>query len=153
MSSFLSVLKDQVSMLNGFVYLFLLACIFLKFGKRKLAVSLIVFDLFIFLISSTDYLPKYLARKLERQYPTFDIKNIKNTSGNIYNCCNFIIKHSSIFCVRNLVYMRYVNRIPINDATGYCWMVIFYKSPYLTINCNIADFCLAKNHYTEGYNL
>lgn len=84
MKLFLSAIKDQVNILTLLMAFFLLACLFRKLKKRKISISLLVADLFIFLMVSTAYLPEYLARKLESQYAPFNVSNLKVSNSPIY---------------------------------------------------------------------
>jgi len=84
MSSFLSSLGYLFNMLNILLCLLVLAFLFYKFHKRKPAIIILVADIVIFLTCSTAYLPKYLARQLEKQYPPFSVSSIQNNPGKIY---------------------------------------------------------------------
>ena len=78
MLSFLYNLKGQVTLLNGLIGLLILAYIFNRFQKRKLAKTILGITLLLFLLFSTAYLPNYLASKLESKYLPIQlpIKNI-----------------------------------------------------------------------------
>ena len=84
MQLFLSAIKDQVNILTLLMSFFLLACLLLQLKKRRVAIAILVIDLFIFLIVSTAYLPHYLASRLERQYPPFNFSNIKKFKQPVY---------------------------------------------------------------------
>jgi len=73
MISFLYNLKGQATVLNGLIILLILAFVFNRYQKRKVALSLLSISILIFLLCSTSWLPNYLADKLERKYSPFNL--------------------------------------------------------------------------------
>src|SRR5438105_2897419 len=51
--------------------LFVLICLARRYKREKLSITLVVVFLIAFLLSSTAYLPNYLATKLEDKFPPF----------------------------------------------------------------------------------
>ena len=68
MVSFLYDLKGQATILNGVIVLLVIAFIFKRYNKRRMAIVLFISSAVIFLACSTAYLPEYLAKKLEDKY-------------------------------------------------------------------------------------
>lgn len=71
MLSFFYNLKGQFTVFNLLVLLLLMAFIFNRYQKRKLATLLLSISIVLFLICSTAWLPNYLADKLEKKYSPF----------------------------------------------------------------------------------
>lgn len=84
MQSLLYQLKDQVTLMNAFILMLLAALIFYRFQKKRIAKFISVSVLILFLLISTDYLPHYLAKKLEDDYPSLSNAAIKNIKGNVF---------------------------------------------------------------------
>ena len=78
MLSLLNNLKGQLTVLNGIMMLIILAFIFYRYQKRKAAIFFVSVSALIFLLCSTAYLPNYLADKLERKYPTYNIGSLNS---------------------------------------------------------------------------
>jgi uncharacterized SAM-binding protein YcdF (DUF218 family) len=68
MLSFLYNLKGEVTVLNGLAVLLILAYIFSRYKKKKLAIGILSVTILLFLSFSTAYLPNYLVSKLESRY-------------------------------------------------------------------------------------
>ncbi len=68
MISFLYDLKGQATVGNGILLLMILAFIFYRFKKRRIAISVVGISVILFLACSTYWLPYYLADRLERKY-------------------------------------------------------------------------------------
>jgi uncharacterized SAM-binding protein YcdF (DUF218 family) len=83
MIAFLYNLRGQVTVQNGLIALLILAYIFNRFQKRKLAKFCLGISIFLFLLCSTSYIPDYLANKLERKYPPFDLLNNSFDTGKV----------------------------------------------------------------------
>ena len=75
MLSFFYDLKGQFTVLNILVVVLILAFVFSRYHKRKLARFLTGISIIIFLLCSTAWLPDYLADKLERKYSPFMLQN------------------------------------------------------------------------------
>ncbi len=84
MQHFLFALKQQANVLSLLLLLLILAFIAGRFQKKKLRSGLLVFALLIFLVSSTPYLPCFLATKLEGQYLPFNPASVKDKNERIY---------------------------------------------------------------------
>ncbi|MEO7766651.1 MAG: YdcF family protein, partial [Ferruginibacter sp.] len=72
-------LKGQVNLLNGLVLILLIAYIFYRKKKRKIAIFLVCISIVLFLLCSTAYFPNYLAEKIERKYSPFLPLNKEDT--------------------------------------------------------------------------
>jgi len=68
MLSFLYDLKGQATVLNGLMLILIVAYLFRKYQKSRTSNVLIGFSIFIFLLTSTEYLPRYLAKQLETKF-------------------------------------------------------------------------------------
>lgn len=77
-------LKGLVSIVNFLVLLLATAGILYKFKKRKTALTVFYIFVLVFLLTSTNYLPNYLAYRLEAQYAPLTTEQIKNIKGKIY---------------------------------------------------------------------
>lgn len=75
MASFFYNLKGQVTVFNLLAILLLLAFVFNRYKKRKIARLILSVSIVLFLFCSTAWLPNYLADKLERTYPPFALIN------------------------------------------------------------------------------
>ncbi|MEO5892866.1 MAG: ElyC/SanA/YdcF family protein [Ferruginibacter sp.] len=80
MTSFLYDLKGQATVFNGLFFLLIMALIFYRYKKRKVAIALAGVSVIIFLLSATRYLPDYLADKLERKYLPLSLP-VKNSDS------------------------------------------------------------------------
>lgn len=80
MLSFLYDLKGQATVINGLVLLLIIALLFRKYQKKRLSNLVIGFTIVFFLLTATDYLPQYLAKRLENKYQPLTLP-IKNTDS------------------------------------------------------------------------
>lgn len=64
-----SIIKGQLNSLNAVLLLVIIACLFLWMKRGKVARLLFLISVVFFILISTDYLPRYFVRKLERAYP------------------------------------------------------------------------------------
>lgn len=69
----------QANIINILVWIVLLAFVLYRFKKRKAAVGVLIFGVITFYTFSTAWLPRYLAYRLETQYPP--LKNAPPTKG------------------------------------------------------------------------
>ena len=83
MISFLYDLKGQFTLLNGLLVLLISAYFFNRYKKRKVAIVLVSISILIFLLCSTDYLPCYLAAKLEKKYSPINLPIAKNENEKV----------------------------------------------------------------------
>ena len=83
MIAFLYNLKGQATIQNGLIALLILAYIFNRYQKRKLAKFFLGISILLFLLCSTSYLPDYLANKFERKYSPFDLLNNSIDTGKV----------------------------------------------------------------------
>lgn len=77
-------LKGLFSIVNFLVLFLVVAGIFYKIKRRKTALIIFYCSLLVFLLTSTNYLPNYLASKLESQYTPLTTEQIKNIKGKVY---------------------------------------------------------------------
>jgi uncharacterized SAM-binding protein YcdF (DUF218 family) len=68
MKSILYLLKGQATILNGILFLLVLAFLFYRFKKRKPAIVLASLALLVYLCCATRWLPNYLAGRMESKY-------------------------------------------------------------------------------------
>lgn len=64
-----SIVKGQLNSLNGILLLVITACLFLLLKRVVIARIIFIVSIIFFFLISTDYLPRYCVRKLERTYP------------------------------------------------------------------------------------
>jgi uncharacterized SAM-binding protein YcdF (DUF218 family) len=83
MLTFLYNLKDQATVLNGLFVLLILAYIFNRYQKRKLATLFLGTSILLFLLCSTSYFPEYITNKLERKYSSFNLSATSIDTGKI----------------------------------------------------------------------
>ena len=84
MNFILYQLKSLATILNVIVLLLIIAYLFNRFGKRTAAKALLVLAFLIFLISSTNYFPRYLATQLENKFLPFDALTVKYQHERFY---------------------------------------------------------------------
>ncbi len=84
MKLFLYALKNQINIGTLLMVIVVLTFICYKKQKRKVATILVTSALLIFLLSSTAYLPQYLATQLESHYRPFDPIHFKHSKEKIY---------------------------------------------------------------------
>jgi uncharacterized SAM-binding protein YcdF (DUF218 family) len=84
MHFFITVLKEAASVLNLFLIILLAAFIFFRYKKKGTAKVLFVSAILLLLVTSTNYLPAYLAKKLESKYPPLSEAAIKKIQGKVY---------------------------------------------------------------------
>ena len=77
-------IKGLATLLNIILVLLFISYIFRQFHKKKSATTFFILAVVIFLISSTNYAPRYLAVQLERKYPSFDTSIVKNQHDKFY---------------------------------------------------------------------
>jgi uncharacterized SAM-binding protein YcdF (DUF218 family) len=73
MQQFLYNLKGQATVMNGLVLLIIVAFLLLRYKRKRMALYFFLLAVIIFLISSTSYLPNYIADKMERKFVPFKI--------------------------------------------------------------------------------
>jgi uncharacterized SAM-binding protein YcdF (DUF218 family) len=73
MQQFLYNLKGQATIMNGLVLLIIVAFLLLRYKRKRLAIYFFCLSAIVFLISSTSYLPHYIADKMERKFVPFRI--------------------------------------------------------------------------------
>ncbi len=81
---FVNALKEAASVLNLFLFMLLAAFIFYRFQKKRTAKFFFISALILLLLTSTNYLPAFLAKKLENKYPPLSEAVIKNIRGKVY---------------------------------------------------------------------
>jgi len=81
MLSFLYDLKGQATVLNGLVVILIAVYLFRKYQKIKTANVLIGLTIFIFLLSTTEYLPHYLAKGLESRFQPLELPLLGNEAS------------------------------------------------------------------------
>lgn len=84
MTQFFFLLKQQVNTLSVLMLFLIIAFIAKRYQKPKLATVFFSLSAFIFLITSTAYLPRYLAVNLEKQYPAFSESFIADKSETVF---------------------------------------------------------------------
>lgn len=84
MNSFITHLKDQVTVLNFLLLLLIAAAILRRLQKRKTAILLTTLSVIFFLLSSTTFLPRHLIRKLESRYQPLPAEVIKGIKGKVF---------------------------------------------------------------------
>lgn len=76
MNSLVYLIKGQVTILNLFLLLLAIAFYLNKYHKRKAAKTLLILTVVLFLLSATDYLPRYLITQLENKYLPLDVPKL-----------------------------------------------------------------------------
>jgi len=84
MKLFLYALKDQINIITLLMAIVILAFLLYKKQKRKTAKIVLSIGLSIFILTSTAYLPQYLATQLESHYRPLDPINFKHSKEKIY---------------------------------------------------------------------
>ena len=84
MNSIFYQLKGLATLLNVLLLLLVIAYLFNRFRKRRTAKALLVSAFLLFLISSTNYLPRYLAIQLENKFLPFDASMVQNQHEKFY---------------------------------------------------------------------
>ena len=84
MNSFLFLAKEQITILNVLLSMLIAAAFFYRLQKKKIAKILFISVLISLLLTATNYLPAWLAQKLEKKYPPLSETAIKNIKGKIY---------------------------------------------------------------------
>lgn len=84
MDLLLNALKGQANSMNLILFTAILSYIFFRLNRRRGGISLAIISFAFFILFSSNYLPGYLARKLESQYPAFDAGNYPVKSGKVY---------------------------------------------------------------------
>ena len=84
MDSILYQLKGLATVLNFILLLLIIAFLFNQFKKKRAAKALLVSAFLLFLISSTNYLPRYLAIQLENKFLPFDASMVQNQYERFY---------------------------------------------------------------------
>jgi len=82
--SFITHLKGLITISYLIVSLLFIAFLAYKRNKKKAAKCLFISAFLVFLLTSTNYLPNYLASKLEAQYAPLTTEQIKNIKGKAY---------------------------------------------------------------------
>lgn len=77
-------IKGLFTVLNLLLFLLLLGYLAARFQKTRLSKRLIITTLFLFLLSSTTYLPQFLATRMENKYLPFNPVSIKGKQDKIY---------------------------------------------------------------------
>ncbi len=83
MLSFLYDLKGQATVLNGLVFLLIIAFIFRRYQKKRLSNLLNRLTILLFLLSTTGYLPQYLAKGLEKRYIPIQLPLNNSDTGRV----------------------------------------------------------------------
>ena len=84
MNSIFYQLKGLATLLNVLLLLLVISYLFNRFRKRRAAKALLVSAFLLFLISSTNYLPRYLATQLENKYLPFNSLTVKYQHEKFY---------------------------------------------------------------------
>lgn len=74
----------QANIINILVWIVLLAFVLYRFKKRKAAIGILIFAVIVFYIFSTAWLPRYLAYKLETQYPPLKDVSVIKSNEKVY---------------------------------------------------------------------
>jgi len=77
-------LIQQTNLISIFTWLILLAFIFYRYKKTKAAKVILIAGFVLFYAFSTAWLPRYLAYKLETQYPPLKDASVFTTKGKVY---------------------------------------------------------------------
>ncbi len=83
MHAFLYDLKGQATVINGLMILLLVAFLFRRYQKKRVSNWMIGFIILLFLVSATEYLPKYLAKGLEDKYLPFKLAVNSRDTGKV----------------------------------------------------------------------
>ncbi len=84
MTSLLLQLKGLINILNVLLFLLIASCIFYRLHKRFFARTLLITALVLFLAVSTNYLPHYLAARLEKKYSPLKDVAVTDSKGKLY---------------------------------------------------------------------
>ena len=83
MISILYDLKGQATLLNGLGLLLIIVFFMNRYSKRKAAFFLLIITCLLFIAGSTNWLPNYLALKMESKYPALSLPVNPGDSGTV----------------------------------------------------------------------
>ncbi len=84
MSALANYIKGLFTVSHFLLFLLLLAWLASRYQKRKLVVRLLCVAGIFLLLFTTPFLPRFLVKQLEDQYPVLDPVTLKNKPGKIY---------------------------------------------------------------------
>lgn len=84
MDLFVNAIKGQFNSLNLVLFTAILAYIFYRINRRRAGACLAILAWVFFLLFSTGYLPGYLVKRIESQYPPFHPDRSPFSRGRVY---------------------------------------------------------------------
>ena len=84
MDLFVNAIKGQFNSLNFIVLVLTASFLCRYYSKQKISTWLVIFAIFFFVLTSTDYLPRYLIRKMESGYHPFSSPEFNRRKDTIY---------------------------------------------------------------------